>query len=188
MKIGLYGGSFNPPHQGHKHLVETALKRFQLDQIWWLVTPGNPLKDKKLLLPLEERIEQSRALLSHPRIHVTGFEASLRTTISAATVAAIRQHYPAVHFVWLMGADNLGSFHLWQQWRRLASMVALGIIDRPGATMAALASPAAHALARFRLDEAHAARIAQMRPPVWCFLHAPRLDIASSRLRITVEN
>jgi len=217
MKVGLYGGSFNPPHHGHKFLAEVALKRFQLDQIWWMVTPGNPLKDKGQLQPLEVRIEQSRRLIRHPHIHVTGFEASLRTRAffekvdtgfsqknatnqeiravdyvnknknrsnhSAETIALIRQMRPRVNFVWLMGADNLESFHLWQQWRMIAAQVGIGIIDRPGASFAALASPAARALARFRLPEAQAPLLARTQPPAWCFLHTPRLDISSTSLR-----
>jgi len=185
MKIGLYGGSFNPPHQGHKHLAETALKRFQLDKIWWMVTPGNPLKVKYDLPTLEDRIKQSRAFIRHPRIHVTGFEAQLPTSLSAKTVAFIRSRHPNAHFIWLMGADNLKNFHLWQQWQQLANRIAIGVIDRPGASLAATSSPAAQALQRFRLPEIQAPRLALLPAPVWCFLHASRLDIASHRLRAT---
>jgi len=186
MKVGLYGGSFNPPHQGHKLLAEMALKRFQLDQIWWMVTPGNPLKDKRELLPLERRIAQSRALIHHPKIHVTGFEAGLRTSYSATTIALIRQARPRVHFIWLMGADNLGQFHIWQQWREIAASVGMGIIDRYGATLNALSSPAARCLARFRLPERQASSLALIQPPVWCFLHTPRLNVSSTSLRLKI--
>jgi len=186
-RVGLYGGSFNPPHHGHKALAETALKRFQLDQIWWMVTPANPLKDKNTLASLEERMAQSRLLIRHPRIHITGFEAHLRTTISAKTVAFIRKHHPQVHFVWLMGADNLKNFHLWQQWRQLADQIVIGVIDRPGASLTALASPTARALSHFRLNERQALRLAGLPAPKWCFLHTPRLDIASSHLRCSAN-
>jgi len=183
MKVGLYGGSFNPPHQGHKFLAETALKRFQLDQIWWMVTPGNPLKEKGEYQSLEARLAQSLRLIRHPKIHVTGFEAGLRTSYSATTLALIRHARPRVRFVWLMGADNLKDFHLWQQWRYIAASVGMGIIDRPGATLSALSSPAARSLAHFRLAETQAPLLALAQPPVWCFLHTPRLDISSTSLR-----
>jgi len=183
-RVGLYGGSFNPPHQGHKALAETALRRLGLDQIWWMVTPGNPLKDKEALKPLEERIVQSRALIRHPRIHITGFEAGMRTTCSAKIVSLIRRRHKQVHFVWLMGADNLKNFHLWQHWRTMADTISLAIIDRPGVTFAALASPAARALSRFRLPPSHARQLSLMPAPAWCFLPAPRLDISSSSLRL----
>jgi len=184
MKVGLYGGSFNPPHQGHKHLAMTALRRFQLDQIWWMVSPGNPLKEKATFRPVEERISQSRTLVHHPHVKITGFETGLHATSTIESVAFIQKHCPKVRFVWLMGADNLCNFHLWQQWRRLAGMVGLGIIDRPGSSLAALASPAAHALSHFRLAEAHAAYLAYQRPPAWCFLHTVRVDVSSSHLRL----
>jgi len=183
MKVGLYGGSFNPPHLGHKHLAETALKRFQLDQIWWMVTPGSPLKTSHDLPTVEQRIDLSRALVIHPFIHVTGFEKDLPTTISAQTVAFIRSRHPNVHFVWLMGADNLENLHLWQQWRQLAHQIVIGVIDRPGASLACLHASAARTLSRFRLQETQAPRLAYLAAPAWCFLHAPKLDIASHKLR-----
>jgi len=182
-KVGLYGGSFNPPHRGHKYLAEWALKRFQLDQIWWMVTPGNPLKETDTLQPLDERIALSQAIVHNPRIHITAFEAGFRTGYSAQTVALVRQYRPQIHFVWLMGADNLANFHLWQNWRNLASMVSLGVVDRPSASLTALASPAARALSRFRVNESHAGRLALMPPPAWCFIHGPRLNVSSTALR-----
>jgi len=209
-------------HQGHKCLAEMALKRFRLDAIWWMVTPANPIKGRDDLACLEDRINQSRALVRHPRIHITGFEAGLEqfpksvqrfsdkncgenkgleqisdsieshsalkakhAAQTVDTIALVRKYHPRNHFVWLMGADNLGSFHLWQQWRMLANMVSIGIIDRPGATFHALSSPAARALSRFRLPETHAAHLARQHPPAWCFLYTPRLDISSSSLRLT---
>jgi nicotinate-nucleotide adenylyltransferase len=182
-RIGLLGGSFNPPHAAHALISLIALKRLALDEVWWLVTPGNPLKDNRALPPLDDRLAACRALVRHPRIRVTGVERELGTHYTVDTVAALRRRAPAAKFVWLMGADNLAQFHRWGGWRRIAAMVPLAAIDRPGATLRSLSAPAALALARWRVPEQRAARLAELRPPAWVFIHGKRSPLSSSALR-----
>ncbi|MBZ0123938.1 MAG: nicotinate-nicotinamide nucleotide adenylyltransferase, partial [Roseovarius sp.] len=125
--VGLLGGSFDPPHQGHVHISREALRRFALDRVWWLVSPGNPLKSRGPA-PLARRIAACRAVLDHPRMAVSDFEARAGTRYTAETVAALQAARPGVRFVWLMGADNLAQLHLWQDWREIVERVPLGIL------------------------------------------------------------
>ena len=183
LRVGLFGGSFNPPHRGHVHASELALKRIGLDRVWWLVSPGNPLKETAGLPPLATRIAAARALARDPRIVVTGLEAEVGTRYTHDTVAYLRRRCPEVRFVWIMGADILPQLHLWQRWREIAELVPFAVIDRPGATWPTLNSPAAHWLARRRLPEAEAALLPEAEPPAFVFLHGPRIDISSTLLR-----
>jgi nicotinate-nucleotide adenylyltransferase len=183
MRIGLFGGSFNPVHRGHLHASKLALKRLRLDRVWWLVTPGNPLKETRGLPPLATRITAARALARDPRIVVTGLEAEIGTRYTHDTIAHLRRRCPGVRFVWIMGADILGELHLWQRWREIAELVPLAVVDRPGATWRMLSAPAAHWLGRRRLPEAEAALLPDSDPPAFVFLHGPRLDISSTLLR-----
>lgn len=183
MKIGLFGGSFNPPHEGHLLVANTALRRLQLDQIWWMVTPGNPLKDHSFLKPLEERIKASEDLVTNHKIHTTAFEAALRSPYSAATVQTILARCPAVHFVWIMGADSLATFHLWHHWRTIVQSLPIAVIDRAQARMSALSSPMAQIYKNARIDESDAAKLALMSPPAWVYLHGPRSPLSSTLLR-----
>ncbi len=183
LRIGLFGGSFNPAHDGHRMASLTALRRLKLDRVWWLVTLGNPLKDNSALPPLEARIETARRLADHTRIRVTGAEASLRTRYTADTLRALKLRCPGVRFVWIMGSDNLAGFHRWNEWRAIARMMPIAVIDRPGSTHRALASPAANWLSRYRLSETEAAALATSEPPAWVFLHGRRSDQSSTRLR-----
>jgi len=183
LRVGLFGGSFNPPHRGHVHASELALKRIGLDRVWWLVSPGNPLKETAGLPPLGARIAAARALARDPRIVVTGLEAEVGTRYTYDTVAYLRRRCPYVRFVWIMGADILPQLHLWQRWREIAELVPFAVIDRPGATWPTLNSPAAHCLARRRLPEAEAALLPEAEPPAFVFLHGPRIDISSTLLR-----
>ncbi|GAC1548395.1 MAG: nicotinate-nucleotide adenylyltransferase [Beijerinckiaceae bacterium] len=183
LRVGLFGGSFNPAHQGHLHASKLALKRLCLDRVWWLVTPGNPLKDTSGLPPLAVRIAAARRLARDPRIVVTGLEAEIGTRYTFDTIAYLRRRCPGVRFVWIMGSDILGQFHRWQRWREIASALPLAIIDRPGATCPTLGTPAGHWLAGRRLPEREAALLAEAEPPAFVFLHGPRMDISSSLLR-----
>lgn len=184
LRVGLFGGSFNPPHEGHLLVAQTALRRLQLDRIWWLVTPGNPLKETSGLPSQAERMAACRALVGHdPRIVITGLEAGIGTRYTEETIRFLRRHCSGVHFVWLMGADNLAGFHRWQRWPEIARAVPMAIIDRPGSTLKAVASPAARRLAASRVDETSAARLAGMRPPAWLFLHGRRSSQSSTQLR-----
>lgn len=188
LRIGLFGGSFNPAHAGHRLASLTALRRLQLDRVWWLVTPGNPLKDNHALPPLAQRIATARALADHGRIHVTGIEARLRTRYTADTLRALKRRCPGVRFVWIMGSDNLASFHRWNEWRAIARMMPIAVVDRPGSTHRSVASPAANWLARWRLPENQSAALAVHGPPAWIFLHGRRSELSSTSLRGTAES
>jgi nicotinate-nucleotide adenylyltransferase len=184
LRVGLFGGSFNPPHEGHLLVAETALRRLGLDRIWWLVTPGNPLKDVSGLPDQKERMAACRALIGHePRIVVSGIEVRIGTRYTQETIAFLKARAPGVHFVWLMGADNLATFHRWQKWREIAMAVPMAVIDRPGATLRAVSSPAARALAGARIDESDAGLLAGLEAPAWVFLHGRRSGASSTRLR-----
>ena len=182
-RIGLMGGTFNPPHEGHAICVETALRRLKLDQLWWMVTPSNPLKSSSGLPSLESRIAASRALVADPAIKVTGFEAELGSPFTYATVRYLRRRFPRTRFVWVMGADNLAGFDRWRHWRGLAGMLPIAVVDRPGWHLKALASPAARALARTRLPESEAALLPTRKPPAWVFLTSRLSEASSTALR-----
>lgn len=183
MRIGLFGGSFNPPHEGHRAASLLALRRLGLDRIWWLVTPGNPLKDTSGLMPLSKRLEAARRVSHHPRIAVTGIEAVIGARYTYDTIAYLRRRCPGVRFVWLMGADNLCTFGRWQRWQDIARLVPIALVDRPGFTLKALHGRAAEALAPYRKDESRASALAIMAPPAFVFLHGPRSPLSSTALR-----
>lgn len=183
MRIALYGGSFNPPHRAHLAVAEAALTRLRVDRVWWMVTPGNPLKAHDGLAPLASRVAAARALARDPRIVVTAFEAARHYTYTADTVTFLKARRPGVRFVFVMGADNLAGLHRWERWRAIAGLVPLAFIDRPGATFAPLSARAAITLARWRVPEAEAASLPDRRPPAWVFLHGPRDPISSTVLR-----
>lgn len=183
MRIGLFGGSFNPPHEGHLHVGRMALTRLGLDRLWWLVTPGNPLKESRGLASLEERMDAARLLARHPRITVTDIETQLGVRYTIDTIRALRARCPGVHFVWIMGADGLAGFHRWRDWREIAQLVPMAVIDRPGLTLNSVRSPAAQALARSRISENAAATLPARRPPAWVFLHGPRSSLSSTAIR-----
>ena len=183
MQVGLFGGSFNPPHAGHALVAEIALRRLELDQLWWMVTPGNPLKTGHELKPLAERIALSERIAEDPRIKVTAFEASYRVRYTADTLALVKRLNPGVDFVWIMGADNLRDFHRWQRWRKIAMTFPIAVIDRPGSTLSFLSSLVAKTFDYARIDEGDAPRLARMKPPAWTFIHGPRSSLSSTALR-----
>lgn len=182
-RIGLMGGSFNPPHEGHRVAAEAALRRLGLDAVWWIVTPGNPLKSHGDLPSLDRRLAAVRAEAGHPRMPATGFEQALGSPYTSVTLAFLGRRYPGARFVWVMGADNLAGFHRWQDWRRIAAQMPIAVVDRPGWRLKALASPAAHALARWRLPEARARTLAGRKPPAWVFLTTRLVPQSSTALR-----
>ena len=183
MKIGLFGGTFDPPHQAHLAASLLALKRLKLDRVWWLVTPGNPLKNTSGLAPLQQRIAAAHALTHHPRIDVTGLEAVIKTRYTYDTIKWLLVCCPRVRFVWIMGADNLRSFHRWQKWHKIAELVPIVVIDRLGPSLYAAASPAGNVLARARIPEHAAAALPDRKPPVWAYLHGLKSPLSSTALR-----
>lgn len=183
MQVGLFGGSFNPPHAGHALVAEIALKRLALDQLWWIVTPGNPLKSSNELAPLTERLRLSEGIAKNPRIKVTAFEAAHNVRYTADTLALVHARNPGVDFVWVMGADSLRDFHRWQRWRQIATTFPIAVIDRPGSTLSFLSSVVAKTFDYARIDEADAPRLARMKAPAWTFIHGPRSLLSSSAIR-----
>jgi nicotinate-nucleotide adenylyltransferase len=180
--IGLLGGSFDPAHDGHTHITREALKRFGLDRVWWLVSPGNPLKAEGPA-PLERRLAAARALMRHPRVTITDIEARLGTRYTAETLAALRAAYPGVRFVWLMGADNLAELHRWERWEEIMETVPVGVIARPGSRTPARMSKAALRYAGARVPAEAARLLPHLAPPAWCFINVPMRDISSSAIR-----
>ncbi len=188
LRIGLFGGSFNPPHAGHVLASVVALRRLKLDRIWWLVTPGNPLKNNSGLPPQSQRIAQCRALLgasniSDLRVVVTGVETMLGTRFTADTLQQIQQRCAGTQFVWLMGSDNLAGFHRWRDWEGIARRLPIAIIDRPGTTHKAARGRFAQRFANHRLDETDGPLLAGHTAPSWIFLHDRRSPLSSTALR-----
>jgi nicotinate-nucleotide adenylyltransferase len=183
MRIGLLGGSFNPPHEAHRAISLFAIKRLKLDRIWWLVTPGNPLKDHGSLRDLDQRAEAARAMANDSRIDVSCLEAVIGTRYTVDTITYLRRRASGLRFVWIMGADNLAQFHSWKGWRRIASEVPIAVIDRPPQSFRALAAPAAQTLARYRISESRAGLLADQRAPAWVFLTGMKLNLSSTGLR-----
>lgn len=182
MTVGLLGGSFDPPHQGHVQISQAALRRFGLDRLWWLVTPGNPLKEHPPAC-LARRVTAARDLLNDPSIVVSDIEAQLGTRYTAQTLRALRNAYPQVRFVWLMGADNLAHFHQWKDWREILDTVPIGIMARPGDRISARLSPAARIYAHARVKGGDSQLLAQQSAPAWCFINVPMCDVSSSAIR-----
>lgn len=184
--IGLLGGSFDPAHEGHAHITRAALKRFGLDHVWWLVSPGNPLKTRGPA-PMAERIARAKAVMDDPRVTITDIEAQLGTRYTAETIAALRRRYPTVRFVWLMGADNLAQFDRWQDWRSIMRTVPVGVIARPGYGAAALSSKAAQAYHAQRLPSRASWNLGRSKAPKWCFIMLPLSHLSSSAIRARGE-
>ena len=183
MRIGLLGGSFNPPHIAHRAISLFAIKRLKLDRVWWLVTPGNPLKDNGALHELDERAQAARQMASDPRIDVSCLESVIGTRYTVDTINYLRRRVSGLRFVWIMGADNLAQFHRWQNWQRIAAQMPIAVIDRPPQSLRALAAPAARALARYRVPENEAGRLANFRAPAWVFLTGLKMNLSSTGLR-----
>ena len=182
MVIGLLGGSFDPAHAGHVHITREALKRFRLDRVWWLVSPGNPLKPVGPA-PLAARLAQARAVMQHPRVVVTDIEVRLGTRHTAATLARLRALYPGVRFVWLMGADNLTQFHRWDRWKNIMATVPVGVLARPGGAARSRLAPAPRMFAANRLRQTAASALGRRAAPEWCFVNLPMVDLSSSAIR-----
>ncbi|WP_375261812.1 nicotinate-nucleotide adenylyltransferase [Palleronia sp.] len=177
--VGLLGGSFDPAHAGHAAITRAALAHFRLDWVWWLVSPGNPLKpDAPAALP--RRMAQAQEMMRHPRVRVTEIEASLSSRFTADTVAILKETYPDVRFVWLMGSDNLAHFHRWDRWEEIARRVPLGIFARPGDRLRALNAPTPRRLEDARVPPS---MLARSKPPAWSFVNIPLRAESSTELR-----
>ena len=178
--IGLLGGSFDPAHEGHAHITREAIKRLHLHQVWWLVSPGNPLKARQPA-PIADRIARARDVMDDPRVRVTDLEARLGTRYTYETVTRLQALYPGVRFVWLMGADNLVQLHRWDRWRDLLRAVPVAVLARPGSGVRARLSRAAQAFRRDQLQRGEA--IGTRKPPVWAFVNLPMNDASSTEIR-----
>ncbi len=184
-KVGLYGGSFNPTHQGHIDLSLMALKKLDLDFIFWLVSPGNPLKENKELPSLEARINGARDRISHPRILVTRLEEDLGTTYTVDTIEALITLAPHTHFIWLMGADNMVQFNHWKDWQKIINTLPIAVLDRPGYSIAALKGQMAGKYARYQVNERAAKKLVTLRAPAWSFIKKPLHPASSTHIRNT---
>ena len=182
-RIGLLGGSFNPAHEGHRAITLEALRRLRLDQVWWLVSPQNPLKSSAETESQEKRARQAAALLHTPRVRVTTLERELGTVYTAETLRFLVQCFPRTRFVWLMGADNLMQIDRWQDWQQIFNTVPIAVFDRPTYSLRALAAKAARRFARARRRESGAKRIADFKAPAWVFLHNRQNAQSSTALR-----
>src|SRR3954452_16221783 len=183
IRIGLFGGTFDPPHAGHLGESLIAMKRLKLDRMWWLVTAGNQLEDTRGLRPLTQRMAEARKLASHPRIDVTGLEAVINTRYTYDTLEYLVRRCPGVRFVWVMGADNLRSFYRWQSWRRIANLMPMAVVDRMGSSLYAASGRAAQALGRYHLPERFAGELAEHDAPAWLYLHGLKSPLSSTALR-----
>jgi nicotinate-nucleotide adenylyltransferase len=180
--VGLLGGSFDPPHDGHAHITRWALRALGLDRVWWLVSPGNPLK-KRGPADIGRRMDACRALMRHPRVAITDIEARLNARYTADTLDALRAHYPGVRFVWLMGADNLAGFHRWERWDHILRTTPVGVLARPGEQLYAGLAPAARAFARWRLPATDARTLGRRAAPCWTLLTGPMSPLSSTAIR-----
>lgn len=180
--IGLLGGSFDPAHAGHAHISREALKRFGLTRLWWLVSPGNPIKARGPA-PLEQRMARAKAIMQDPRVRVTDIEARMGTRYTAQTLTALQAMYPGVRFVWLMGADNLAQLHHWQDWRAIVRSVPIGVLARPGDRISARMSPAARLFASSRISGSASSLLGRSNAPAWCFVNVPLIAQSSSAIR-----
>ena len=177
------GGSFNPAHEGHRLVALQCLKRLRLDAVWILVSPGNPLKDHTALAPLPARVAATRALMDHPRIEVTGFEAAHDFHYTFDTLSYLARACEGTKFVWIMGADSLRDFHRWERWRDIADLVPIAVYARPGANFRATSSPAATMLRACRIPEEAAETLADRPPPAWVYLRGVMSAASSSAIR-----
>ncbi len=183
MRIGLMGGSFNPPHAGHRHISVEALKRMRLNQVWWIVTPGNPLKSTGELADITMREAEAKALAAHPRIIVTTFEAALPSAYTRETLAFLQRRAPGVRFVWIMGGDNLATFHRWRGWSSIMETMPIAVFDRPGDRYRAMASVAATSYDFARTPERCALTLPIRQAPAWTYFSQPLRAISSTQLR-----
>jgi nicotinate-nucleotide adenylyltransferase len=182
-RIGILGGSFNPAHRGHLDISLAAIHRLGLDQVWWMVSPQNPLKPVAGMAPFAERLASARALARDSRIKVTDIEARLGTRYTAETLKLIVRRFPGHHFVWLMGADNLAQIAAWKDWQQIFHLLPIAVFARPSYSFVALAAKAARRFVRYRLKEGTGRKLAMAVPPAWLFVHARLNSISATEIR-----
>ncbi len=182
-RIGILGGSFNPAHKGHLHISRLAIRELDLDELWWMVSPQNPLKSEDDMAPFAERFTSARAMARHPKIIVTDIEVRLGTRYTWQTLRALKSAFPRADFVWVMGADNLGQIPRWQNWKLIFRAVPIAVFDRATYSFKALASKAAHRFARFRVRPRNAATIVGHRPPAWVYFHSLLHPASATQIR-----
>ncbi len=183
MRVGLLGGSFNPAHEGHLHVARIALRRLRLDQVWLMVSPGNPLKQSAGMATLSQRLASARAIADGHRIIATAIEARIHTRYTVDTLRRLHQMFPRIQFVWLMGADNLVQLPAWNEWLEIARHSVFAVLPRPTYNHRALAGQAALRLRRFRRLERCAPALAGLGPPSWVFLPAPQNSQSATAIR-----
>lgn len=184
MSVGLLGGSFDPAHLGHVQISRAALQRFNLDCLWWLVSPGNPLKSRAPA-SMARRVAAAQVMMDHPKVRISDIEARLGTRYTAETLRGLRRIYPGVRFTWLMGADNLAHFHRWKDWQQIIETVPVGVLARPGDRISARLSPAARRYRSRMVKDSHSQTLAQAQAPAWCFVNVPMIDQSSTEIRAT---
>ncbi len=182
IRVGLLGGSFNPAHDGHRHISLTALRSLGLDEIWWLVSPQNPLKSPAEMAPLERRMAVAEQVSHHPRIRVTALESHLGTRFTADTLSKVRHLFPATRFVWLMGADNLVQIPQWRDWQKIFATMPIAVLDRGAYSLPALAGKAARRFASSRWTGT-TTRLVDCSPPAWFFIRCRRHAASATALR-----
>lgn len=183
MVVGLFGGSFNPAHEGHRHVAETARQQLGLDRIIWLISPQNPLKSKTETAPLAERMAGVQPFIGHGDV-ISDFETRIHAIYTLDTLRALKARYPGVHLVWIMGGDSLAGFHHWRGWVQLMHMVPIAVVSRPGALMKARFSPATQRFARYRIDERAARTLPYLKVPAWTYIKGPLHGHSSTALRL----
>lgn len=181
--MGLLGGSFNPAHAGHRHVAEMALRHLRLDQVWLLVSPGNPLKPAAGMAAFADRLTSARSLSRNPYILATGIESQLHTRYTVDTLRALKIRFPRVRFVWLMGADNLVQLPAWNEWLEIARLAPFAVLPRPTYNPRALAGQAARRLRPARVPDHTAAALAAMSPPAWVFLPVRQNHLSATAIR-----
>ncbi|HLB80370.1 MAG TPA: nicotinate-nucleotide adenylyltransferase [Dongiaceae bacterium] len=182
-KVGLLGGSFNPAHEGHRHISRVALKRLGLDEVWWLVSPQNPLKPRAGMAALGKRLREAAAFAGDRRIRVSDFEAKAGLRYTAETLVALRRRFPRLRFVWLMGADNLVQIPAWKDWQRIFNAVPVAVFTRPPYSYRALAAKAARRFASARIDERASRTLPGRAAPAWVFLGGRPSPVSATAIR-----
>ncbi len=186
-RIGLFGGSFNPAHEGHLHISLEALKKLNVDEIWWLITPQNPLKPIEGMAPFDKRVEIARGLCKHPALQISDYEKRAKTYYTVDTIINLLKHYPNNRFVWMMGADNLKHFIRWHRWQDIFKLLPIAIFDRQPYAGSACSTIPLQRFKRCRVPERSSIKLALYKPPAWVFLHS-RLPTASARAIRNKEN